>query len=205
MGYYTPEERAASNFANDLAGALPAEELVLQVFSRLNRDCWYVGSEGYEPRGDMFCSHCNEWVEVKFDHLHGKTGNVFVEVDTLKHSQSKYMVFVLEKWGSTSEGGKWRPLGSISDFIYVMDFDELRQACRRLYQSGQLPIKGGEFGKMDGYALPLKSLQKQPWCITIMTKATDKYASKLPIAELFVKKHNRLNEGTTNGRQWRGH
>lgn len=202
---YTPEERAASNFKNDLADALPAEQLVLQVFSRLEKQCWWQPSEGYEPRGDMYCSHCGTWVEVKFDHLYGKTGNVFVEIDTLKHSQSKYMVFVVEKWAAAGIGGKWQPTGVISDFIYVLDFEKLRQVCRRLYRHGQRPIKGGEFGKMDGYALPLKALQQFDWCITIMTKATDKYASKQPIAELFNKKHNKLNEGTTDFRQRRSH
>lgn len=191
MGAYTPEERAASNFTNDLAGAIPAEELVLTVFGRLNPQCWYVHSEGYEPRGDMFCSHCNEWVEVKYDKLYGKTGNVFVEIDTLKHSQAKYFVFVVEKWATIN--GEWKATGEISDFIYVMDFEKLREACRNLYAKGQLPVKGGEFGKMQGYALPLKTLQKADWVVTIMTKATDKYASKKPIAELFKQKYNKVH------------
>ncbi len=191
MGAYTPAERAASNFSNDLADALPAEELVLTVFGRLEKQCWWQHSEGYEPRGDMFCSHCNTWVEVKYDHLYGKTGNVFVEIDTLKHSQAKYFVFVVEKWATIN--GEWKATGQISDFIYVMDFEKLREACRNLYAKGQLPVKGGEFGKMQGYALPLKTLQKADWVVTIMTKATDKYASKKPIAELFKQKYNKLH------------
>lgn len=191
MGVYTPEERAASNFTNDLADALPAEQLVQRVFSRLERSCWWTPSEGYEPRGDMYCSHCATWVEVKYDHLYGKTGNVFVEIDTLKHSKSRYMVFVVEKWATIN--GKYQPTGEISDFIYVMDFEKLRAACRKLYASGNKPIKGGEFGKMDGYPLPLKTLQKLDWVVTIMTKATDKYASKQPIAELFKKKYNKVH------------
>jgi len=191
MGVYTPEERAASNFTNDLADAIPAEELVLTVFGRLNRECWYVHSEGYEPRGDMFCGHCQTWVEVKYDKLYGKTGNVFVEIDTLKHSQAKYFVFVVEKW-ATINGG-WKATGQLSEFIYVMDFEKLREACRNLYAKGQKPIAGGEFGKMQGYALPLKTLQKADWVVTIMTKATDKYASKKPIAELFKQKYNKVH------------
>lgn len=191
MGAYTPAERAASNFRNDLADALPAEELVLTVFGRLEKQCWWQHSEGYEPRGDMFCGHCQTWVEVKYDHLYGKTGNVFVEIDTLKHSQAKYFVFVVEKWATIN--GEWKATGQISDFIYVMDFEKLREACRNLYAKGQKPIAGGEFGKMQGYALPLKTLQKADWVVTIMTKATDKYASKKPIAELFKQKYNKLH------------
>lgn len=192
MGAYTPEERAASNFSNDLANALPAEELVLKVFSRLEKQCWFVPSEGYEPRGDMFCGHCQTWVEVKYDHLYGKTGNVFVELDTLKHSQAKYFVFVVEEWGKGA-GDRWQAQGTISPFIYVMDFEKLRNACRQLYAKGQKPVAGGEFGKMQGYALPLKTLQKADWVITIMTRVTDKYASKKPIAELFKQKYNKVH------------
>lgn len=192
MGAYTAEERAASTFNDDLAGALPAEELVLAVFGRLNRECWYVHSEGYEPRGDMFCSHCNTWVEVKYDKLYGKTGNVFVELDTLKHSEATYFVFAVEEWGKAANGN-WKPQGNISPFIYVMDMEKLKEACRNLWRQGKKPVAGGEFGKMQGYALPLKTLQKADWVVTIMTKATDKYASKKPIAELFKQKYNKVH------------
>lgn len=196
MGVYNDEERAASNFANDLAGALPAEQLVLQVFGRLNKNCWYTPSEGYEPRGDMFCSHCNEWVEVKFDHLYGRTGNVFIELDTLKHSQAKYMVFVVEEYDNV--GDSYKPSGRLSPFLYVMDFEKLRDACRRLYAAGTLPLAGGEFKKMQGYALPLKTLQKNDWVVAVHAKA-----SKLPIAELMQRKYNKLHEGTTDFRAYK--
>ena len=83
--------------------------------------------------------------------------------------------------------------GEISGFIYVMDFAKLRDACRQLFAKGQKPVAGGEFGKMQGYALPLKTLQKADWVVTIMTKATDKYASKKPIAELFKQKYNKVH------------
>ena len=195
MGVYNDEERAASNFANDLAGALPAEQLVLQVFSRLNKTCWYTPSEGYEPRGDMYCSHCQEWVEVKFDKLYGRTGNLFVELDTLKHSQAKYMAFVVEEYETVGDIRK--PSGKLSPFIYVMDFNQLRNACRKLYASGKLPIAGGEFKKMQGYPLPLKTLQKADWCITIHAKA-----SREPIAELMQRKYNKLHGGTTDFRAY---
>lgn len=195
MGAYTPEERAASNFSNDLADAKPAEDFILEVFSRLNKDCWYVASEGYEPRGDMFCSHCRQWVEVKYDHLYGKTGNVFVEVDTLKHTEAKYFVVVVEKWATT--GDNYKPTGQIDPFIYVMDMEKLKEACRELWRKGKKPVAAGEFKKMTGYPLPLKALQKTDWVITIMTKATEKYASTKPIAELFKQKYNRVHGGTT--------
>lgn len=196
---YTAEERAASSFKDDLAGAIPAEELVLAVFGRLNPQCWYVHSEGYEPRGDMFCSHCNEWVEVKYDKLYGKTGNVFVELDTLKHTEAKYFVFVVEKWANV--GGDYKATGQLSEFIYVMDMEKLKEACRELWRKGQKPKAGGEFGKMQGYALPLKTLQRADWVVTIMTKATDKYASKKPIAELFKQKYNKVH-GEQRPRQY---
>lgn len=195
MGVYNNEERAASNFASDLAGALPAEQLVLEVFSRLNRECWYTPSEGYEPRGDMYCGHCREWVEVKFDHLYGRTGNVFVKLDTLKHSQAKYMVFVVEEYDTINDIRK--PSGRLSPFLYVMDFEQLRAACRKLYASGKLPIAGGEFKKMQGYPLPLKTLQKADWCITVHAKA-----SRQPIADLMQRKYNNEHGGTTNRRDY---
>jgi len=191
MGAYTPEERAASSFKDDLAGALPAEQLVFEVFSRLERgNCWYVQSEGYEPRGDMFCSHCRTWVEVKYDKLYGKTGNVFIEVDTLKHTEAKYFVVAVEDW--EKDGNDYKPTGSISPFLYVMKFEDLRELCRDLYRKGKKPIAGGEFKKMQGYPVPLKTLQRADWCITVHAKA-----SKQPIGELFKRKYNKNHEGTT--------
>lgn len=186
MGVYNAEERAASNFANDLAGAQPAEELVLNVFSRLQKDCWYVPSEGYEPRGDMFCSHCRTWVEVKYDKLYGRTGNIFIEVDTLKHSEATYFVVAVEEWENAGDVRK--PTGRISPFLYVMQFKDLREACRDLYRKGKKPVAGGEFKKMQGYPLPLKTLQKAPWVITVHTKA-----SNATIAELYKRKYNKLH------------
>lgn len=182
MGVYSDEERAASNFKNDLAGAEPAEQLAFDIVSRLHKDCWYVRSEGYEPRGDMYCGHCQTWVEVKYDHLYGKTGNVFIEIDTLKKSQAKYILFVVEEW----RGGK--PTGEISPFITVMDFNKLRNACRLLYSKGQKPVAGGEFKKMQGYPIKLKVLQQADWVATIHAKA-----SKAPIAELLQRKYNKLH------------
>ena len=199
MGVYNDEEKAASNFTNDLADAKPAEDFVLQVFGRLNKDCWYTASEGYEPRGDMLCTHCNTWVEVKYDHLYGKTGNVFVEVDTLKHTQAKYFVVVVEKWARV--GDNWKPTGEIDPFIYVMDMEKLKEACRELWRKGKKPVAGGEFKKMQGYPLPLKTLQKADWVVTVMTKVTEKYASKKPIAELFKQKYNRVHGEQRDYRQ----
>lgn len=181
MGY-SKDERAASNFKNDLENAKPAEELVLQIVSRLQPQCWYVASEGYEPRGDMFCSHCKEWLEVKFDHLYGRTGNVFVELDTLKHSEAKYIFFVTEVW----RDGK--ATGEISEFISVMDYAKLKHACRLLYSKGIKPVAGGEFKKMQGYPIKLRVLQKADWVATIHAKA-----SKATIAELLQRKYNKVH------------
>jgi len=190
MGVYNSEERAASNFKNDLAGALPAEDLVYDLFKRLDKNCWYVQSEGYEPRGDMYCSHCRTWVEVKYDHLYGRTGNVFVEIDTMKHSQAKYFVIVVEEWATVGEVRK--PNGKISPFVYVMEFEKLKELCRDLYRKGQKPLAGGEFKKMQGYAIPLKTLQRADWLATVHVKA-----SKQPIAELLKRKYNKVHGETT--------
>lgn len=130
----------------------------------------------------MYCSHCREWVEVKYDQLYGKTGNVFVEIDTLKHSQAKYIIFVTEVW----QGGK--PTGELSPFLTVMDFAKLRNACRLLYSKGQKPVAGGEFKKMQGYPLKLSLLQKADWVATIHAKA-----SKATIAELLQRKYNKVH------------
>lgn len=192
MGVYNDEERAASNFKNDLAGAQPAEQLVLEVFSRLNKECWYTASEGYEPRGDMYCSHCRQWVEVKYDKLYGRTGNIFIEIDTLKHSEATYFVVAVEDW----RDGK--PTGNISPFLYVMKFEDLRQACRELYRQGKKPIAGGEFKKMTGYPLPLKTLQKADWVATVHVKA-----SKAPIVELLKRKYNKVH-GEQQNDDWQG-
>lgn len=181
MGY-SDEERAASNFTNDLANARPAEDLVFNVMRRLQPQCWYEQSEGYEPRGDMYCSHCREWQEVKYDHLYGRTGNIFIELDTLKHSEATYIFYVLEIW----RDGK--PTGELSPFITVMDFNKLRNACRQLYAKGIKPTAGGEFKKMQGYPIKLSVLQKADWVATIHAKA-----SKATIAELLQRKYNKLH------------
>lgn len=182
MGVYSDEERAASNFTNDLANAKPAEDLVLALVSKLQPQCWYVASEGYEPRGDMYCSHCREWLEVKYDHLYGKTGNVFVEIETLKHSEARYILFVTEVW----ENGK--PTGKISPFVTVMDYGKLKEACRDLYRKGIKPVGGGEFKKMTGYPIKLRVLQKADWVATIHSQA-----SKATIAELLQRKYNKVH------------
>lgn len=190
MGVYNDEERAASNFANDLANAKPAEDLVFNLIRKLQPQCWYVQSEGYEPRGDMYCSHCREWLEVKYDHLYGKTGNVFVELETLKHSEAKYILFVTEVW----EQGK--PTGRISPFITVMDYAKLKHACRLLYSKGQKPVAGGEFKKMQGYPIKLRVLQQADWVATIHAQA-----SKATIAELLQRKYNKVHGEQRDYRQ----
>lgn len=191
MGY-SKEERAASNFTNDLAGAEPAEQLAFEIVTRLEKGCWYVRSEGYEPRGDMYCGHCQTWVEVKYDHLYGKTGNVFIEFDTLKHSKAKYILYVLEDW----KAGK--PTGQISPFITLMDFEKLREACRLLYKKGQKPVAGGEFKKMQGYPIKLDVLRKADWVTTIHAKA-----SKATMAELLQRKYNKQHGEQRDSRQRR--